>query len=728
MKIGLLGPWRNSAENPVFHSLAMAAARIGHELVHCANGAEVAAHAPDFVLACSSLQPKLNDVPTYAVLHESRDLYLTLRPHYDNILSCDGYFTISETLARLVRDLTFAAGRPQEAGFFGISCQRTEVQADVAALTASSRLKIAYCGTDSDAQRGAIVRLLGRHDGVQVFGPEESWAGLEAKSYGGMIPFDGESAQRKYAGNGIALCLLTEDRRRDDVAGRRVFEAASVGAIAICADIPWLRRNFGDSLYYVDQSLPQPYLVRQILLRREEIYRDPGAAIEKARRAREIFERQFAAEVLLENAVAHHRRMCAGRKAALAAGARHAPLISVIVRCGSRPAGIVRRAVESIARQSYGRFDVILVRHSDLDLSAIAGLGFPNIESIRVIDAPAGKRSTSLWAGLAAVKGEYFSVLDDDDWLFSNHFEALFHPISSPPPSRFLAYSGVITVQPEPGQIAGGAAGDRRLSHFGIACTDDLFSISRAFTSHCFVASRNLLHPALLDDPQLATCEDSYLILSLLAQIEPRFSHAATAVYETGGADQSGFRSHPLRREDDLAVQVRLHRCATLPRPGLAAGFAALSKFRKERPAEETPRIPEELIERVSSGFDPKASNVRSGCTVADSATGECKVETAPEPWAYSAEFSLGVPAAREGPGFVRVEIRVARGPVGIGLLNPGGTEFLCRVPVRESGEPQTLDLHVSGFRQIGRVVIQNWDTPGVHSASIRSLTAWGLR
>jgi len=113
----------------------------------------------------------------------------------------------------------------------------------------------------------------------------------------------------------------------------------------------------------------------------------------------------------------------------------------------------VRRAVESLSRQTYGRFDVILVRHRDMDLSQIEGTAFPNIECIRVVEAPAGKRSTSLWAGLRAVKGEYFSVLDDDDWLFSNHFEALFHPVTSPPPSRFLAYSGVITAEPAPAPI-----------------------------------------------------------------------------------------------------------------------------------------------------------------------------------------------------------------------------------------------------------------------------------
>lgn len=716
MKIGFLNPWQNAADNQIFHSLAIVATRIGHELVHCANSMEVAAHAPDFVLAADSIQPKLNNVPHYAIIHASRDLYLTHCAHYNNILTCDGYLTISDSLARFIRDLTFATGRPQQAGFYFNTCQRLDIRAELRTLIASNGLKITYCGTNCDTHRAALIALLARHEGVEVFGPDQSWTGLDRKAYGGVLPFDGVSVQKKYAENGIGLCLLSDEQYRDNVISNRVFEVTSVGAIAICPDIPWLRSHFGDSLYYIDQSLPHSYLVRQILLRREAIYRDPAAAADKARRAREIFERHFAAEVLLGNAVAYHHRVSAQRKATLALGAEQAPPISVIVRCGSRPLAVVRRAVESIASQSYGRFNVILVRHSALDLSPLTSLASPNIESIRIIDASAGKRSTSLWAGLAAVKGDYFSVLDDDDWYFSNHFETLFHPIASPPPNRFFAYSGVITSQPDPSPIPGGGSDNRHLTHFGITATNDLFAISGAFTSNCFVASTNLLHPALLEDPQLVTAEDSYLILSLLAQVDPKFSHAATTVYERGRADQSDFARDPQRFEDELTVQLRL-----------CKGFAALSKFWERRAAAKETQLPAELIERIAIGFNPKTSTIHPGCTVVNPKTGESVVETAPEPWSYSAELSIDMPADREGPGFVRVEVLITRGPIGIGVLNPTGTDFLFRGPVQESEEPQSVNVPVSDFRQMGRLVIQNWDTRGVHSARIRCITWWGM-
>ena len=58
MRIAFLNPWKNAAENQAFRSLQIAAERVGHELIHCRNSADVDACAPDFVLASASTQAK----------------------------------------------------------------------------------------------------------------------------------------------------------------------------------------------------------------------------------------------------------------------------------------------------------------------------------------------------------------------------------------------------------------------------------------------------------------------------------------------------------------------------------------------------------------------------------------------------------------------------------------------------------------------------------------------
>ena len=50
-RIGFLNPWREGAEIQAFMSLAMAAQRIGCELIRVHNSQEIIAAAPDFVLA-----------------------------------------------------------------------------------------------------------------------------------------------------------------------------------------------------------------------------------------------------------------------------------------------------------------------------------------------------------------------------------------------------------------------------------------------------------------------------------------------------------------------------------------------------------------------------------------------------------------------------------------------------------------------------------------------------
>src|SRR5208283_3864816 len=106
--------------------------------------------------------------------------------------------------------------------------------------------------------------------------------------------------------------------------------------------------------------------------------------------------------------------------------------------------------------------------------------------------------------------------------------------------------------------------------------------------------------------------------------------------------------------------------------------------------------IPRELTDPIAAGFVLKTSAIRPGCRVVKAATGECVIGTAPQPWAYSAEFSIDIPAARQGPGFIRAEILVTRGPIGIGILNRAASDFLFRIPVTESPEPQTIDIPVS--------------------------------
>lgn len=729
MKIAFVNQFQNAAENQAFQSLRIVAERLGHDLVHCASSAEVEACQPDFVLAPASTRPKLNDFPHYGVLHDPRESYLQERPFFNHLRTHDGWLALANTMIHFARDVAFSVGRYQDIGVYYNTCQRQERTTGLATLLRERRLRIAYFGTNWDKRRARMFRAMSQEDGIVIGGPPESWPGLDPKSYCGQLPFDGDSVQAKYAECGAGLCLLSDKHFRDDVISNRVLEVTSVGALAISCDTPWLREYFGDSLYYVDQRLPDPLLLKQILAAREEMYRDPAAALQRAAHARHVFETRLCGEVLLANAVEHHRLIDRRRNDSIArARQRYWPLISVIIRCGSRSVDFVHRAVASLARQTYGRFHLILVRHQDIDLSSIQSQPWPNIESIEIVECPGGDCSTSLWAGLNAIQGDYFAVLDDDDWLFSNHFEQLFRPFPSAPQSHFFAFSGSVSIEAEARVVMGAGLDNRHLSRFGLPDSNRPDQLAGAIATNAFVASRDLLHEDLLHDPCIHSAEDSFLILALLLQTRPIFSYAATCVTELGHAGRASAAFHPRRFEDIFSLHTRLSGKYRLPQSP-ADSWNTLREEWENLPFVAQPKnaegqnvvgddsfylssMPDSELKTVASGWHYSGSKVHDGCGKLGRFQNNLTLRTKPTPWHYAAELRFCRPGKHQGELLMRVEIHVKTGRIGVGLLNREGPHYLFRAQLRAMEATQVVNIPIDDISKAGLLILQTWDEP----------------
>ncbi len=741
MKIAFLNQFPNSAETQAYHSLRIAGERLGHEVVHCSHSGEVDACSPDFVLAPASTRPKLNDFPHYGVLHDPRETYLSERQFFNNLRTHDGWLALAGVMRRFARDVAFSIGRDQEVGVYYNSCQRLDHAAPLESILRERRLRIAYFGTNWDRRRARLFRMLSHEPGIAICGPRDAWRDIEPAAYCGAPPFDGHSVQAFYAECGAGLCLLSDKHFRDDVISNRVFEVSSAGALCIASAIPWLREHFGDSLYYIDQRLPDPQLLQQILDARERIYADPAAALQRAAEARRIFEEKFSAEALLANAAAHHLRQSSRRQARLSeARQRYNPLISVIMRCGLQPATMVRRAVESISRQTYGRFDLILVRHHDLDLSSITGAEWANIERIRVVESPGGNCSRSLWAGLHAIESGYFAILDDDDWLFSNHFEELFRPFPAAPQSRFFAFSGSLTVEAEARVAMGSGFDNRHLVRYGLQATGRLEQIAGCIATNSFIASRDLLDEPLLADPEMDTAEDSYLILALMSQTTPRFSFAATSVNEVGHPGRISATAHPRRFEDLLTLHTRmsgrLH-----PSQGPRDAWSALREEWEHRPVSmAAPGQPaggtvvlgdntfylstleDAELRTVAEGIHIDGSRLNIGCGTLSRFRKTLTLRTPSVPWQYAAELRFKRPKAFSGDLLLRIEIAVRAGRTGLGLLAASGPDYLFRTPLRPRAEVQVVNIPIEDLDKAGPIIVQTWDEPAPAELEIKRI------
>ncbi len=558
MKIAYLNPWRQAAENQCFKSLEQAAERIGCQLVHCSSSDEVIAAEPDFALAVACTQPKLTAVPTYGVIHEPRDKFLCNRAYYTNLLTYDGHLTISDSIEGNLRALLSGVGRGEPIGNFYITCQSNEFQSDpVAAALRGRTAKLTYFGTHWDKRRHSFFKKLSMLEAVEIYGPAHAWRHIRgSQSYKGALPFDGCGPQQKYAENALGLVLLADKHLLDDVISNRIFEIASVGAVALCPRMPWIEKHFGDSVYYFNQLLPDGQLLAQISGLISEIHADPEEALRRAQRAHAIFRERFSAEQMLKNARSYHEAMRrrAVRSEATPIGS-DSRLITVIIRCGAGEVENLDRALRSVAAQTSGRFSVLVVRGAPLDLARILGQHEGRFADLRTLDCFGSSRAEMLWMGLRHVTGDFFCVLDTTQEWMPNHIADLLP--DGPTPEPRLAYTGSVRVLHEP-VLTGEKNLERRcVSAFGDCRMAGFFEAVEFIGPNSFLAPAGLLRRIDLQPPNLQAREDSLLILELLCHAEPEFNHRATAIHHDRGAGEAAAKADA-QAKDLLELALRL--------------------------------------------------------------------------------------------------------------------------------------------------------------------------
>jgi hypothetical protein len=557
MRVAYLNPWTNAAEGQAYFSLAAAGRAVGVDLVSCATAEDVERSGAEFVLSTASSVPKIADLPSYLTVHEPTKRFLGNAFYMNNLLSYDGYLTISDSLESFLRDVCIGTGRSDGIGFYYNTPQVSSLETNLAEIVSEERLRVVYIGTNWDRRAPGLLRRLDERGILRIHGPEASWSAHGYAGYAGPLPFDGEAPQEAYAAAGVGLVLLSADHLDEDVISNRIFEIASVGAVPVCPDMPWIRKWFGDTVLYFTRSRSSDRVAAEIVRHCAAIARDPGTAQERARQARGVFETHFAAERMLANAVRYHeeaQRSRAERLSRLPAE----PRISVVVRCGGRDTEMVKTAVDSIRSQTYGRFTVIFATFKEFDLSPITNDASGRIERFVEVSSSGGNRAETLIAGLNEVDTEFFAILDDDDYWLSEHAETLFAAGRIADPDWDVVFAGSVCVSPDGKRIEKSLVWKRNIYSFGLARRlSNVTDVTAAFSSNCFVARSSLLPPDLGTLGLMETAEDSLVIAVVTRRKRPVFSYKATAFFRRGFEDESDFASHPSRQRDLLSLNRR---------------------------------------------------------------------------------------------------------------------------------------------------------------------------
>ena len=175
MRIAYLNPCSNAAENQAYYSLAAAGRTIGIDLVSCQTPEELEASNVEFALSVASSIPKVADVPSYLTVHEPTARFLDRAFYMNNLLSHDGFLTISDSLERFVKDVCLGAGRYAGVGFYYNTPQISQIETDLTRIASENALRIVYIGTNWDRRAPGLLQQLDEVCILTIHGPYESW-------------------------------------------------------------------------------------------------------------------------------------------------------------------------------------------------------------------------------------------------------------------------------------------------------------------------------------------------------------------------------------------------------------------------------------------------------------------------------------------------------------------------------------------------------------------------
>jgi glycosyltransferase involved in cell wall biosynthesis len=540
LRIAVLNSWPNleySAEREFIARLKLACLNLGWTCIEVVTSEDVLNAQADCVIVTHEYSPKLAGIPTIGLLWSPPDFYKEDPSRIRTILSYDGYLAGSESVRDYLTDLLFSTTKnsPVSDWDFLPTAPGTEFRPPNL-----SDPSLFYAGVHWDGNRhGKLIKGLRASLPVAFYGDPAKWAHFGA-AYKGRIPFDGISIFDRINEAGVALCLHREEHLKHDVPSMRIFESAAASAVIITENSNFAKRNFGDSVLYVDQDANAADKVIQIRTHFEWIRSHPTEALALAAKSHAIFNDHFSLEKLLAKLPDFLRQVKSAGHYDAGIHNDIRPKVEVIVRIGGRSRFYIERCLDSLAAQSYPNLGVILVSYREVPgLDTLLEKYKTRFTSIkRIASKPTGFRSTALWDGMRAVEGEYFCNQDDDDTLHRNHIGSLVALLEADN-DYHVAYSGCVQVQDEPGHyydqinfkgpIGAQIKENRHLIFFDQFQRRRLLRSDNFVQSNTWLARKSVLQKRDFADPKLIVSEDMYLYFLFLRRGDFLFSWNVTA-------------------------------------------------------------------------------------------------------------------------------------------------------------------------------------------------------
>lgn len=637
-RIALLGPVETPDVLETARRFGLVADRFGIHARLFNKSDDLIDFAPDCVLALSCQDGKLTPFPTYGVLMSPVAHYLRTRRFVRNILSYDGYLTISGTVRTWLKDITFGVRKfSAPIGAFAPTVQSTHF---IPLPMNSARL--VHVGANTEPARWmGILRDLASDGTLEIHGPPGAWRLLPGSAYKGPVPTDGTGVLRVYANAGVGLDLPSSQAREDSIPSLGLLEIVAASALAITGRHPFLESVFGTTLFYVDFECTPEQVARQIRSHVSWIREHPEEATRRAREAHRIFSEKLAMDGFFPSLMELHARVMVEKGYAPAPDARsedELPSVTYIMRTGGgRPMRLLRRALDSLVAQQYPKLCALLVLFREMPEIDELRSQYPTL-NIEVVNDIGGLRSTAICAGMRNVHSDLFGLLDDDDYLHPNHVRMLvkalkYHNGRNWRGQTKMAYSGSVIVSEceplsEQNEYEDAYALTRRecrsLEHYR-AYNATAMSEHRWYLINTWLADRSLIDDELLNDPMIHTCEDLYVALQFAQRTFLAFSGEVTTVHYFGQHGNSTLEDSWRHFPDTLRIAIRMWSRPHPTETGYLSRFLPLGREVKQ-PVE----VPTELGSNIIGRLVVSETARRLGGRIVLGGEGAHEVETVP--------------------------------------------------------------------------------------------------
>lgn len=458
MRIAILNPWGSDAESEITKRFIRAGNKIGYIIQEVKNADDINLFIPDFVISITRETPKTTSYPTYHVANLPINHYFEFEDAFTQnnkkaikniktLLTYDAYLTNSKIVGNWLEDVCFGANKDAivfdsyYSSFYNLDYKEVNLV----------NPRLAYFGVNWDGPRfgNLFATLSSNYDFMSFYGPKNQWEKLSNPYYQGEVVFDGISIIEKYRECGVGLCLHRPEFIADNMPTNRIFEITASSAIAIASKMDFIEKNYGDSVLYVDQSGSEKEVIDQIAVHMEWIKNNPEKALEKAKKANEIFNKNFSLEVLLKNLSSFHKKVLKTKyysEPYVASLLTEEPLVEILIIvdknfCEEK----IKKTVLSIRNQSYRNFKInfLCKKNFNRERGSLTKVFSPTLIDDQIkIEITDFSNAENL---LKTINGSFFAILDEKSVLYPNHLSMLLSKIpSTEGGGNSLVYSGCV--------------------------------------------------------------------------------------------------------------------------------------------------------------------------------------------------------------------------------------------------------------------------------------------